>query len=348
MVRLRICVFNRVLNCARSSSPLCCLLALLIVAAASVASHAQSGETASAQLVAASPQSVHDVYDKQEILRRMTALEDLARNAKSLHLSQQDLIKVYKNLALLYDLSGMIPHAVAATQQAIALMKDGPQDQLAEEYNILSTMHGLAGDLRQAEKDEKDALAVREKIGDPLGTALTWTDIAGLYCEEHHYEKALEYAQKSYDVLANHTDMKPTNHVAVLQTMAFALCGVHQCSKGVPIMKAALEESRSAFGPDSLSAAAQGFALGYVYWKNGDNTEAAEWMRESLVRIKSYLGWGAPLYVNSIKQYARFLHETGERDEARNTEAEIHIIESVVDARSLTTRNTGFLSPGNR
>lgn len=353
-MRSRICVstraltrvLNHVLSRAHSHFSVPRLLTLFTLALACAPSHPQSSQPADTQTASAVSRAALEFPDKQDVLRRIAVFEDFARNANSLHIDHQDLIKVYKNLGVLYELAGTFPKSVAATERVIDLMKDGPQNELAEQYNVLSSIHGLMGDVRQSEKDEMHALAIREKIGDPVGIALTWTDIAGLYCQENHYKKALEFAQKSYDVLASHAGMDPTNHVAVLQTFAFALCGTHQCSKGVPVMKTALEESKSAFGPDSLSAAAQGFALGYVYWKNGDTAKAAEMMRVSLALMKTYIGWGAPLYVNSMKQYAQFLHQAGEPEEARNTESEIHTIQSMVDARTLTTRGAEFLSPG--
>src|SRR5579862_4989471 len=298
---------------AHGRLPLYCLLVLFPAVLAFAALHAESGQAANAQK---SLHTVPELLDKDEILRRISVFEDLARRADSLHIDQQSLIKIYRNLATLYYLAGMMPGAEAATQRAIELMKDGTQEELADEYNLLSSIHGLLGNFKQAEKDQMQALAVREKIGDPLGVALTWTDMADIYTQERKYKKALEYAQKSYDVLANHTDIKPTNHIAVLQTMAFALCNTGRCGKGVQIMEQVVEESKLAFGADSVSAAAQGFELGYLYWKNGDNVDASEWMARCLKREQADLSWGAPLYVNSMRQYDQFLHQTGQREEA--------------------------------
>lgn len=343
MIRSTIRVFTSALTCAHLSSPLLYLLALFSITLACAAAHAQADVKTSAQATAAISHPAPEL-DRQEVFRRIEIFEDFARRADSLHLNHQDLVKVYMNLGVLYDMAGMIPKATAATQRAVDLMKDGPQDQLAEEYNNLSALHVLMGDLRQAVKDQMQALAVREKIGDPLGVALTWTDMAGVYIQQRQYKKALEYAQKSFEVLADRTDMNPTNHIAVLQTMAFALCNTGQCGRGVQVMKRAVDETNTAFGSDSLSTAAQGFALGYLYWKNGNTSDAAEWMRRSLARMKVDLGWGAPLYVKSMEQYSLFLHKTGQREEAHNAESEIHRVESLVDARTMTTRGGEFLS----
>jgi len=322
------------------------LLAALTIAFACIASAAQAAPKDGAGSAAGASQTLPEHLDRQEVFRRIAIYEDMARRADSLRLDHRTMTKIYRNLGVLYEVAGMIPKAEAATRRAIELMKDGPQNDLAEEFNNLSSIHGLMGDLRQSEKDQMQALAIREKIGDSLGLALTWTDLAGLYYQERQFKKALEYAQKSYDVLAARTGMMPSDHIAVLQTMAFALCGARQCGQAVPIMKQAVEESKSAFGADSLSAAAEGFGLGYVYWQSGDAAQAAEWMQRSLARMKIDLGWGAPLYVKSVEQYAQLLRNTGRREEADNAENEVRRIESVVDARTLNTPSGRFLARG--
>jgi tetratricopeptide (TPR) repeat protein len=343
MMRSRVYVLIR----ARVRAPFYCLLVFFSIALAGVASSAQSSQSASAQTSSVAEPMTGPGY-KQEILRRIALYEDGARNADSRHVDHPTMIEIYRNLGLLYGPAGMFPKAEAATMRTIELMKGGPQDQLAEEFNHLSLIHGLMGNFRQAEKDQGQALAIREKVGDPVGIALTWIDIAGLYDHERKYKKALEYAQKSYDAVANRTDMKPSNHIAVLEVTAFALCGTRQCSKGVPIMKRALEESKDAYGQESLSAAVESFALGYVYWKSGDIADANEWMQYSITRIKAAVGSDSPIYASTVKQYAQFLHQTKQREEARNADAEVHRIESVLDARTLTFRGGEFLRSGAR
>ena len=339
---------TRSLTCSMSRSLMRSLLTAFTIALACAATQGETDKAALSQLSADASVRPTETLDKQEVFRRIGIYEDIARNADSLHLDRSMTINVYKNLGGLYEMAGMYPRAEAAMKRALEWMKDGPQDDLAEELHQFSTLHSIMGNLRQSEKDQAQALAVREKIGDPVGIALTWIDMAAIYYQGRQYKKALEYAQKSYDVLGNRTDLKPSNHIAVLQTMAFILCGSRQCGKAIPIMREAVDESRNAFGPDSLSAAAQGFALGYVYWQSGDTADAGEWMRRSLPHMKVEVGWGQLIYINGMRGYARFLRETGQREAASIAESEVHRIESVVDARTLTTRGGEFLSAGTR
>jgi len=324
------------------------LFAALTMTLACAVLRAQSGPAPNSHISTIGSEPVAEELDRQEVLRRVEFFENLVRNAATLHIDHQNLIKVYKNLGVLYNAAGMIPKAAVATQRAIELMSDGPKDELAEEFNRLSMTHSLLGNLKQAEKDQQQALVIRKEIGDPLGVALTWTDMASTYLQDRHYKKASEYARKSYDILGNRTDIEPTDHIAVLQVMASALCGMKRCSEAVPIMKRAVEESKSAYGIDSLSAAIEGFGLGVIFWNEGDNIDAADWMRRSLARMKVNLGWGAPVYVSAVKQYAQFLYQTGQSQEASNAESEVRHIESILDARTVVTRGEEFLSQGKR
>jgi tetratricopeptide (TPR) repeat protein len=230
----------------------------------------------------------------------------------------------------------MYPKAEDAMKHAILLLKDGPKDLLAAETGHLSMLHSAMGELKQAEKDEMRALAIREAIGDPLGIALTWSDMASLYFRKREIKKALDYAQRAFPVLAGNTSVSAADRIAVKQILAVVLCEVHQCSRAIPIMKDALELAQSTYGEDSLGAGIEKFLLGHIYWKNGDDPDAAEWMKRGIERMKIDLGWGHVIYLNSMREYALFLRRSGQMEEAAVAQSEVRRAESLVDARSFT------------
>lgn len=322
------------------------LLAILAVNAASLASPAQTNAAVSAQTPTTLPPPALGPLDRQELLRRIGIYEDEAREAGAAHASHETLAGIYRNLGNLYGDVGMYPTAEASSRRAIEWMKDGPQDQLAEEINHLSALHILMGKMREAEKDEMQALAICEKMGDPVGVALTWTHLSTLYYKEGQMKKSLEYAEKAYSVLADLKGLKASDRLGVLESVTFALCANHQCTQAIPIMKDAVAQAQTAYGEDSLSAGLASYVLGYVYWQCGDKTDAAEWMARGIKRMKVDLGWGHPLYVNAMAQYAKLLREAGQREEASNAENEVHRMQSVVDARTMTPRGDAFLSSG--
>jgi tetratricopeptide (TPR) repeat protein len=228
--------------------------------------------------------------------------------------------------------------------RAISLPRAGPQDELAEEIGHLAVLHVAMGELREAERNQMEALAIRESVGDPTGIALTWNDLADLYIKNRQYKKALDYAQRAMRVLADRPDVGASDRIAVRQTLAFALCGTGNCEKAIPLLKDALELSKSSFGADSLPVGIDEYLLGYAYWQSGNLHDAAEWMGQGIARMKVDLGWGHTIYVNALRQYAKFLQKTGQTEAAASADIEVHQAEALVDARSFTKRPDTFRS----
>ena len=60
--------------------------------------------------------------------------------------------------------------------------------------------------------------------------------------------------------------------------------------------------------------------------------------------MKADFGWDRSLYLNAMRQYARFLRESGQLEAAVNAEAVVNQADAVVDARTLTGMTEGFRS----
>ena len=181
-----------------------------------------------------------------------------------------------------------------------------------------------------------EALKVRESIGDPVGIALTWTDLASIYVQERQYKKAVDFGQRSLAVLGDNPNVTPTDRIAVRQILGTALCESHDCGRAIPMLKDAVDLASRNFGADSLSVAITSYVLGYAYWRSGDIVDARASMERGMVRIKADLGWGHPLYVKSMNTYARVLRAQGQLEAAATVESEARAASGVVDARSLT------------
>jgi tetratricopeptide (TPR) repeat protein len=312
------------------------LIALLVCALAATATAANTqAHDLSLSSAESAPQNNDVKPEKAELLRRVVVYEAAAHNPIA-HPGPASLIKIYANLGALYFDLSMYPKAEDAMKHAILLLKDGPKNVLAEEVGHLSVLHSAMGELRQAEKDQMRALAIREEIGDPVGIALTWSDLADLYLRKRETKKALDFAQRAFPVLADNLSVRATDRIEAKHTLALILCEVHKCARAIPIMKDALELARSAYGDDSLAAGVEKFLLGHVYWKNGDNPDAEEWMKRGIERMKVDLGWGHAIYLNSLREYALFLRRSGQAEEAASAQSEVRRAESLVDARSFT------------
>ena len=318
------------------------VIAVLIIALTSTLAIGQLDGATTLQAVEGTPESKAKFPGKPELLRRIGLYEAAARNADSSNASPESLVKIYTNLGSLYEDVAMYPKSEDAMRRAISLLKTGPQDALAEEIGHLAVLHDAMGQLREAEKDQMQALRIRESIGDIAGIALTWSDVADLYIKRRRYKKALSYAQRAMDALGDRPDVSAGDRVAVRQTLASALSGTRDYPRAIQLLKDAIELSKNSFGADSLEVGLDDYILGYTYWKSGNMTDAEDWMGRGIMRMKVDLGWGHAIYVNAIWQYAQFLRQNGQTDAAVSAEREVRQAQAVVDARTFTDRSGDF------
>jgi tetratricopeptide (TPR) repeat protein len=307
-------------------------------------SNAAAAQTQSAGL----QQSPEGEQYSAELLRQIALEEAEARSSEKAHADRSHLTEIYAYLGNLYANAAMYPKAEDAMRRAIALMKNGPQDQLALELGQLGVLHVQMGDISQADRDEMQALRSREAVGDPIGIALAWNDIAGLYDEEHKFKKAVDFGQKAFAVLANRTDLDPSDRIGVRQTLGYALTSIRNCDQGIPMLKDAVELSISNFGKENPKLGYPEYVLGFGYWHCGDWGRAAEWLDRGTTRMKADFGWDRSLYLNAMRQYSRFLRESGQPEAAVNAETVVNQANALVDARTLIGTTEGFRSPGSR
>ncbi|MFZ1939307.1 MAG: hypothetical protein WBA18_10120 [Terracidiphilus sp.] len=284
---------------------------------------------------------------KPDVLRLIALNESAARNSEATHADPKRLVIFYKNLGILYADAGMPLKAVDAFGQAIALLKNGPQDELAEEIGQLAVLHVALNKMRQAEKEELQALQIREAVADPVGIARAQSALAGLYDEERKFSVAADYAEKAYNILADRPDVAVADRIGVRHTLGFALTGMRNCERGIEVLKDGHDLALKSPGIGMATLAYSEYVLGFGYWHCGDRVTAATWLERGTTDMRADFGWSRAAYVNVMKQYARFLREGGQQDAAVSAEAVVHQAESVVDASTLADRAAGFRSTGS-
>lgn len=319
------------------------LVAVLTIGLIGIPANGQQEGVSVSAPSAAAPRSDVDSVDRAELLTVIAQYEGLARRAEAQHYTDPSLVKVYVQLGGMYYDVAMFPKAEDAIRRAIVMLRqNGPPDQLAAEIDHLAELHIATGRTGEAEKDHLEALKVRESIGDPVGLALTWTDLASLYVKERQYKKAIDFGQRAYAIVGNNSQVTPTDRVAIRQILGTALSETHDPMRAIPMLKDAVAIAESSFGADSLSAGIASYVLGNAYWRSGDLVDAGTWMERGTARMKRDLGWGHPAYVDAISNYAKFLRARGQMEAAATVEREVKQANSVVDVRSLTTRSSAF------
>jgi tetratricopeptide (TPR) repeat protein len=303
-----------------------------------IATIALAGVPAIAQLEATTANIQPKFPTKPAIMRSIDAHEAAAHQAQAANASNESIAKIYRNLGTLYESVDMYPKAEDSLSHAVALLRTGPQDQLADVIGLLATLHSTMNETRKAESEHREALKIRETIGSPLGIAESQNDLAAVYVRERHYKQAMDYATKAEAAIANDLKAPPDSRIAVRETLANALCGLHQCERAIPLLQDAIQLSRESFGDDSLSVGIASYLLGYAEWHNGNQLLAEELMKRGTDRMKVGFGFGHMVYAGAMEQYAKLLQERGEVEAASAVQRELRQVADVVDARSFTAR----------
>ena len=286
------------------------------------------------------PQPVTEILSGAELTRRIGVYEAAARGAESAHVSDATVANIYARLATLHEDAGMYERAEADLEHAISLLRGNVEwrDQLAENLNSLGLLHGETGKLREAQKEELEALRIRESLGGSLEIARSWNSLSGLYFKEHKYAISRDFAQRSLDEFSVNNQADAVDRITSRLYLSMALCYTKDCPSAVPLLKDAIDMAKTTFRPNDYPVGVGKFLLGFAYWKSGDAAKASEYMQEGTAIMKEQLGWRHPTYLNAVGQYARFLRENKRVEEAEAIELQIRQAEGVVDVHSIQTR----------
>ena len=281
---------------------------------------------------------------KQEVLRKITLEEAAARQAESAHATNVALGIIYVQLGLSYQDVALWEKSEATLEHAVSLLRqtEQPSGHLAAALSQLATLHIAMGKLGKSEKEELEALKLREAVGNRLQIARSWSDLAALYLNKRKFVKARDFAQQAVAEFVTNGQADVLDRMAARIALAQALCYLKDCPSAIPLLKAALDEAKTTMKPDSFAIGESYFLLGYAYWKAGDISKADELMERGAAQMNLQLGWGHPVYLKALANYAQFLRETKRVEAAKVVEGRIRQAEAVVDVRSLQTRQGAF------
>jgi tetratricopeptide (TPR) repeat protein len=281
---------------------------------------------------------------KEEILHRIAISETALRQRESAHADNAVLGKGYIQLGLWYTDAGLWNKAEADLEHAVALFRhtSEPGDGLAEAVGRLGSLHVVMGRLGESEKEEMEALKLRQNLGDQLRIARSQDDLGGLYLAQHKYTKAKDIMQQAVTEFLSDSRATSYDRISARYTLSLALCYLKDYSSAFPIMNAALDEAKATMQPIDLPVGFGDFLLGYIYWKSGDSVKGGEYMEHGKAIMAERLGWDHPTYLGAARQYARFLRETRHVEEAEAVERQIRQAEAVVDVGALQTQKSAY------
>src|ERR1017187_1324852 len=79
--------------------------------------------------------------DKAELMRRIALYEAAEQSAERTHLGMESMVKIYSNLAALYEDTNMYAKAEPVMRREISMLRNGPQNELADAIGHLAVLH---------------------------------------------------------------------------------------------------------------------------------------------------------------------------------------------------------------
>ena len=281
---------------------------------------------------------------KKETLRRIAVEETAVRQLELTHADDVRLGRSYAQLGLWCEDAAEWDRSETAMERAVSLFRRAkePNGELAVAIAQLGSLHVTMGKLREGEKEEQEALRLREALNDRLQMARSWIDLTALYLAENQFDRAKDYAQKAVAELVVNGKAVPFDRISARYALALALCSLRECPSAIPLLKDAVEEANAKLEAGDFPIGLGNFFLGYAYWKSGDMADAGPHMQQGTADMSAQLGWGHPYYLAALKQYAQYLREDKNMEALNAVELRIRQAQQVVDVHSIQSGKAAF------
>jgi tetratricopeptide (TPR) repeat protein len=175
-----------------------------------------------------------------------------------------------------------------AYNRSLHLLKTSPpaQPQYAATLDELASLYLSYGRLDDAESVGKQALTVRQKLGQPADIAVSQLRLADIALGRHEFKKAERLALQGLPGMESSAGSSKVGLLSAFMALTYARCSLGHCSEGLATAKQAVAFANSNFESDSAPA---GFALqtlGYAEWKSG----APQNCEKACLTVSGYFG----------------------------------------------------------
>lgn len=261
---------------------------------------------------------------QQRIEERLAAL-DAKENA---HASNRELGYSWSLLAVDYSRAGEFTNAESALNRAVKFLSQEPGngDLYAAALDELGALYRIYGRIPEALNCRRKALALREKLGDPLQLAVSQSHLAELALISKKYKEAFRGADGAYRQMSGMQHASKGELLSALLVRTYAECGLHRNAECLSDAQQALELGRSAFAEDSMPVGAALVALSSAQLHNGAALEAEGSVRRALGILKTHLASSDPRVVFAMSQDRDCLLALHRNEDAQTMDAQVSAI----------------------
>jgi tetratricopeptide (TPR) repeat protein len=252
----------------------------------------------------------------------------IAHDQELIRASEQHPIPAAQAGALWADLGAEYQHATEFPQaedaynRSLHLLKTAPDagEEYAATLDNLAALYLIYGRVDDAESARKQALVVRQKLGDIRGIAVSHIHLADIALARHQFKKAEKLALQGMDEMKTSSSPPREGMLSGLVTATYARCSLGHCDEGLTNAEQAVSFANTHFEPGSAAA---GFALetlGFAKWKSGATHDGEIAMVQGIQILRTKLEPADPRLAGAMLQYRAYLLAENRQAEAQ----EIH------------------------
>ena len=261
---------------------------------------------------------------QQQIEERLAALH-AQENA---HASNREVGYLWSRLGDDYSRAGEFGNAESAFNRAVESfsMDPGNRDLYAEALDELGALYRIYGRIPEALNCRRKALALREKLGDPLQLALSQSHLAELTLISKKYKDAFTGADRAYRQMSGMENAGKGDLLSALLVRTYAKCRLRRRAECLSDAQQALTLSRSAFAQDSIPVGAALMALSSAQLDNGMTLEAEDSARSAWGMLNRGLASDDPRVIFAMSQDRDCLLALHRKEEAQRIDAQVSAI----------------------
>jgi tetratricopeptide (TPR) repeat protein len=255
----------------------------------------------------------------------------IARDLEAIRISEQQHLPpaqqaaLWEQLALQYEIGTEFLKSEDAYLRALHLLKTAPsaREEYAFTLENLSSLYMIYGRLDDAENARKQAMKVRQKLGNPAETGQSEVHLADIALLRRQYNKAERLALQGLQRMESSSNPPRAGILSAFFTLTYARCSRGHCGEGLMNAKQAVAFANKNFEPESV---ANGFALqtlGFAEWKSGASQDGERTMLQALQILRTRLSPTDPRLAGVMSQYRSYLIEAHRPAEAQEIDEQV-------------------------
>jgi tetratricopeptide (TPR) repeat protein len=250
--------------------------------------------------------------------------------AEQKHLPEAQQGALWEQLGLDYQAATEFLKAEEAYNRALQLLRTAPsaRAEYASTLDDLASLYLIYGRLEDAERARKQALRVRQKLGNPTESAVSEEHLADIALARHQFKRAERLALRGLEGMESSSNPPRMGMLSAYMTLTYARCLRGHSGEGLINAEQTVAFANKNFESESVP---RGFALetlGFAEWKSGAKQDGERAMLQGIQILRTKLAPADPRLAGALLQYRAYLIEANRQAEAQEIHEQVTRMES--------------------